>query len=730
MYRNVQTHFCLSSCSEENSILAISAAELIKRLEEVTGHSYSIDQKEAISHSQGPLWVTAGPGSGKTEVLVARTLKLMICDEIQPASIMLTTFTERAAKSLLDRISSYINDFGFKDSFDVTGLKTGTLHSLCNSIMRDFRYGEYIDLELLDQESNLFFLYNQDKILDYFKRNWQQYEPLFAGQRVSHTYGPNKWAAASVANFIFDRITEFRVDVDKMATSSNIAARGLAEIYKIYRKTLLDSYRSNLSILQEYFLRFLYTPQGKEFLSGDKRRGIPAVKHLLVDEFQDTNPIQEEIYFAISKAIDGNITVVGDDDQALYRFRGGTVDSLVNFGARSMLELRQEPKKVNLHENLRSHPAIVQWINKYISREPVMQQPGARAPGKRDMVAKSSVKGNYPAVCMISGPKVDDASDKLAEFLFSLMDRKMITDWKDVGVLFKSTRESPRNAGPYVNALRARGIPVYNPRSRALGEDEIVQQLLGTLVMTLDRNLLAYEAVSGRVKAFVTDWMNAYQSLVATNEGKEIAKYVKNSHSYMDHLAKSETLNTTVMDVLYRILSLPPFGTIKNDPNYSKRFAQITDLLDAFSAFTQQYGVLRASSTGSKSISFEFLQSLYRQFSGFIEANGLNEPEDEENIMPSGMVQVMTVHQAKGLQFPVVVVANLNDTPRVGSEHWTEDFLSQWSRHRPRGTAQTRAEQDLVRRYYVAYSRAKNLLILCCRSGSNNKWTLGEWDGY
>jgi ATP-dependent exoDNAse (exonuclease V) beta subunit len=98
--------------------------------------------------------------------------------------------------------------------------------------------------------------------------------------------------------------------------------------------------------------------------------------------------------------------------------------------------------------------------------------------------------------------------------------------------------------------------------------------------------------------------------------------------------------------------------------------------------------------------------------------------------MPAGMVQVMTVHQAKGLQFPVVVVANMSDTPRISSEHWTEDFLSEWSRHRPLGTAQSRAEQDLVRRYYVAYSRARNLLILCGKSGTNNKWTLGEWDGY
>src|SRR2546426_3306352 len=119
----------------------------------MTEKKYSQDQKDAILHSSGPLWITAGPGSGKTEVLVARTLKLIVCDQIKPESIILTTFTERAARSLLNRISSYIEDLGLGGSVDAASLKTGTLHSLCNSIMRDFRFPSFIDLELLDANS-------------------------------------------------------------------------------------------------------------------------------------------------------------------------------------------------------------------------------------------------------------------------------------------------------------------------------------------------------------------------------------------------------------------------------------------------------------------------------------------------------------------------------------------------------------------------------------------------
>ncbi|MDA4127696.1 MAG: DEAD/DEAH box helicase [Thaumarchaeota archaeon] len=701
----------------------MEAAELIQRLEKVTGNTYSDDQKTAISHGKGPLWITAGPGSGKTEVLVARTLKLILCDEIKPESIILTTFTERASKSLLNRVSSYVDDLGI--DVDATSIRTGTLHSICNSVMRDFRYPDYIDLELLDENSRPFFLYNQDPIIEYFQERWQRYQPLFK-YGVNPAYGPNKWLATDAAGYLFDRVTEFRVDVDKMGESDDPAASGLARIYKQYRQGLRQSYRSDLSVLQEYFLQFLGTAHGKQFLGGDEERDIAPVEYLLVDEFQDTNPIQEDIYFLIAKAIGNNITVVGDDDQALYRFRGGTVDSLVSFGDRCRKELGVEPKTVNLNENLRSHPGIVDWINNYISSEKVMQQKGARAPDKREMVAKGPVKGDYPPVCAILGRRAEDAAERLGDFLLSLKRDKLITDWRDVGILFRSTREGPRNAGPYVDALRARSIPIYNPRNRALHEDPVIQQIFGALVVTLDRDLVAYGSISGRVKDMADDWIGAYQALARMPQAKQLAEYVKESQQSIAKLPIKEVLGITLMDVFYRILSLPPFTDLKSDPNYATRFAEITDLLDAFSAFTLQYGVLRSSSSAEGLISFRFLQSLYREFTGFIDTYGLNDPEDEEEVMPAGYVQVMTVHQAKGLQFPVVVVDNLGDTPKSGSDHWTEDFLASWSRRKPFGTAQARAEQDFVRRYYVAYSRARNLLILCGRQNSTTSWVLGE----
>ena len=705
----------------------LAAKELLTKLQTATRKTYSDDQRDAILYGAGPLWITAGPGSGKSEVLVARALKLMISDEVPAASIVLTTFTEKAAANLVDRITSYLSDLGFSEEIDATELQTGTLHSLCNAIMRDHRYPEFIDLELLDENSRMFFLYNQKDIVEYFQTNWKDFRPIIPGYGISETYGPNKWAATGAAAFMFDRITEFRVDVEAMRNGRNKAARSLADIYDVYRDSLMEKYRCDFATLQEYFLEFLDGPHGAEFLRGDPGRQRPPVTHILVDEFQDTNPIQEEIYFKMASGAPHNLAVVGDDDQALYRFRGGTVDSLVHFGDRCSSAWNVRPHRVNLNENRRSHPGIVQWFNGYVFGSAPMKRPLARAPGKREMVPKASVGGDYPPVCAILKGSMDDAATTLTDFLLGLKSRKLISDWKDVAILLRSTRESPHNAAPYVDALDAKGIPVYNPRNRGLHDDPRIQQLLGTLIATLDKEFETLESVRGRVLGEIQKWVKAYQDLVETPEGKDVLEYVTRSRSKIEELEAGVLMNTTIMDILYRILALEPFRTLKENPNYATRFAGITGLMDAFTSFTQGYGLLRTSSAEAGRMSWKFLRAFYYQFSGFIEAQGLNDPEDPENLVPPGYVQVMTVHQAKGLEFPIVVVGSLSDAPHVSGDNWTEDFLSPWTARKPVGSASDRAEQDLIRRFYVAYSRAKNLLILCGKKGTTSRWARGDW---
>lgn len=708
--------------------------ELLSNLEKVTGKEYSDSQKDAILHPSGPLWITAGPGSGKTEVLVGRALRLILCENVPPGSIILTTFTERAAANLTHRIASYLDELGFAE-VDTTDLWAGTLHSLCNRIMRDYRFAEFRDLELLDEVGRSFFLIEQKDILDDLKSQWKSFPELFGGG-VSPAYGPNRWAQVSAAGFIFDRLTEFMVDIDKMASSKLAKARFLAILYRTYRERLRNNYRCDLSVLQEYFLHFLASHTGAEFLRGNPAKGRPPVSQILVDEYQDTNPIQEAIYFELARDAPHNLAVVGDDDQALYRFRGGTVDSLVDFGANAHTRWMADPHRVNLLENYRSHRAIVEWVNDYVGSFAVMKKHGARAPDKKRLIPKSDVSGDYPAVCMISGDGATEVANKAAEFLLAIRSQGLISDWRDVGVLLHSTKETRGNARPYVEAFESRGIPVYNPRNRSLHRDPLVAQLLGALTVTLDRERKVFDGkyqggknneIKGRARSTVEFWLAAYKALAASKEGAALAKYVARSHRAISKKKYDELLNTTVMDVLYRILSFEPFSSALKDPNHATQLATITGLVDAFTVYREGRGLLRASTRiPGGGLSTQLLTAYYYQFAGFIEASGLNDPEDPEDLMPSGYVQMMTVHQAKGLEFPIVLAGSLGNEPRVGRDHWTEDFLAPWSPRKPHGTSKDRAAQDLVRKFYVAFSRPKNALVLCASDSDGNKWGLGR----
>ena len=119
--------------------------ELIQALERLPNRNFRLDndQKTVIRHGSGPLWVIAGPGSGKTDSIVFRCLKLLVVDKVPPASIILTTFTEKAANNLQTRISEYMQYLiGIDKSLepiDYNRIRVDTLHGLCNDIMQEFK---------------------------------------------------------------------------------------------------------------------------------------------------------------------------------------------------------------------------------------------------------------------------------------------------------------------------------------------------------------------------------------------------------------------------------------------------------------------------------------------------------------------------------------------------------------------------------------------------------------
>jgi DNA helicase-2/ATP-dependent DNA helicase PcrA len=205
------------------------------------------------------------------------------------------------------------------------------------------------------------------------------------------------------------------------------------------------------------------------------------------------------IYFTLAELINGNISVVGDDDQALYRFRGGTVECLVDFPNKCKSKLGRDPAVVQLMTNYRSVSEITEFCEWLIEGVPAMKEPGARAPGKKMMKSKRGKGIGYVPVLKIMGESKEDAAEKTARTIKSIINSKIVSNPAEIAILFRSTRESKKHAGPLVEKLRKLNIPVYNPRSKSFLDSEEIQCMLGALIRILDKDLEVAQQLKGRL---------------------------------------------------------------------------------------------------------------------------------------------------------------------------------------------------------------------------------------
>ena len=195
---------------------------------------------------------------------------------------------------------------------------------------------------------------------------------------------------------------------------------------------------------------------------------MPGVCWVLVDEYQDTNLIQEEIYLTLANRTPFNIAVVGDDDQALYRFRGGSVECMVTFDQACAVFLGMQAGRVArfpLVANFRSHAGIVAFCEAYITAFASMARPGARVPNKPALVPRSSIVGAYPSVGQLRAATMDAVAARFAETVQDLVANRVVQDYSQCCLLRKSTKETPNNAQKGAVAI---GVGINLKRSPAV----------------------------------------------------------------------------------------------------------------------------------------------------------------------------------------------------------------------------------------------------------------------
>ncbi len=737
--------------------------DFINAIEAIPGRGFRLDnnQKIVISHGDGPLWVIAGPGSGKTDSIVFRCLKLLVVDKVSPASIILTTFTEKAANNLQTRISQYMQYLIAIDKSLETivynRIRVDTLHGLCNDRMQEFRFTGYQNYRLLDDiEQRLFIIehssstsldstvsQNYDDLWPGFPYVFAIFDPLTTSiWNPNSGRPPNRNIKTKGLSKLFNRIVEDRLDTNAMYAEGG-SWETLVKAYEEYRNKLFDNYRCDFAHVQLKFLDFLKSQQSSLFLYGDGTDQYPGVKHVLVDEYQDTNQIQEEIYFKLAEN-SKNLCVVGDDDQALYRFRGGTVDCMVNFENSCQQKWKiPEITSVFLSTNYRSNPGIITFYDGYMRSFQEMSLPGARVRGKPPLTAGSAINGSYPPVAIHRGKNADEVAEFFANMLEYLLDKQLIHDYSECVLLLHSTKRSKYKAGPFMDALENHNIPYYNPRSKGLLEQEEIKVILGGLLKIIDPSSTAQRAVKfPAIREICDEWRGEFDRVAANN--KDLRDYVTSYANSILRMGPSTSVGVNLLEIFYDLLNFPPLSDWIDDPERSTRIGVVCNVLDAYSNVPNSkntknmLGFLYTSSNVNQGISFTWRKNFYYSLLGLLASEGLNEAEDEIENFPRGRVPIMTIHQSKGLEFPLVFVYGLSsaivDMASVQMESDFAKFSRNSNNSSTRFTTEQKVKQDLVRRFFVAYSRAQYALILLAKRteytrpgvgfGGDSNWTV------
>lgn len=594
------------------------------------------EQLAVATAAGGPMLVIAGAGTGKTRALTYRLAHLVHAG-VEPSRILLVTFTNRAAREMLARAEQLV-------AADARLIWGGTFHHVANRILR--QHGQCLgissEFSILDREdsADLLAACVTDEGIEIKKRRFPKKKVLASiSSFVANTLQPLEAVLAT-------RFSPFASDAERIERVVNLYARRKRERQMLDYDDLLSAW---LKLLQEH----------------DEVRQLLATQfqHILVDEYQDTNAIQGAILDQVAQ-VHRNLCVVGDDAQSIYSFRGANFENILRFRDRY-----PDANEYRLETNYRSTPEILALANANIANNE-MRLPKNLRP--------SRPSGLKPAVVTCIDHFVQ--SRFIAEYILQLLDegRELL----DIAVLYRShwhaleiELELKQHNIPYevrgglrffeqahIKDVLAYMRIVHNPK------DEMawlrVLRLLPQVGGVLSKRILVHVAAT---EAPLTEAQHASTAAVLPRAARS---HYQLFGTLLGHLAELRS----PAEMLDRALDFYQDHLVTHYDNADQRREDIEGL----SAFASNYNTLEA-----------FLSdvSLSGEFSGETCEDG----PDEQHF-----VTLSTVHQAKGLEWPVVLI------PWVADGRFPTDLAM--------GTPEELEEERRV--FHVAVTRAKDELYL------------------
>lgn len=597
-------------------------------------------QKEAVFYTEGPLLVLAGAGSGKTRVLTHRVVYLIEEKGINPWNIMAITFTNKAAGEMRERVDKLV-------SFGAESVWVSTFHSSCVRILRRH-------IEALGYSSD-FTIYDSDDQKTLMKQVLKKLD-------VDTKLYKERSMLGQISSAKDQLITPEEMELN---AGSDIRQKKTAQIYKAYQDELkknnaldfddlivktVELFENNPEVLNYYQERFRY---------------------IMVDEYQDTNYAQFKLVSLLAKKY-RNLCVVGDDDQSIYKFRGADVRNILDFE-----EAFPGAKVIKLEQNYRSTQNILNAANEVIRHN-------------RDRKRKTlwTANGEGGLVKVRQYNTAEEEADAIARSM-----RNTGRPWKEIAVLYRTNAQSrlleERCIAHNIPYRLVGGVNFYQRKeikdilaylkTIANGVDDLAVQ---RIVNVPKRGIGA--TTLGRVTVFASEHgMSLYDALKESRMVPGIGKAVGKIGGFIEQIENFKRLEKEG----YTIKEL--IGAILEDTGYQKE-------LEADGEVEAQTRMENIEELINKAVSYEN-ESEAPNLGEFLEEVALvadiDRMDDSEE-----RVTLMTLHSAKGLEFPLVYLAGMEDGLFPGMMAISADDRSELEEER--------------RLCYVGITRAKEELVM------------------
>jgi len=608
----------------------------------------SESQKDAVRSDARYIRVIAGAGAGKTETLTRRIVYLLLCEGVDPCEIVAFTFTEKAAQSMKSRLYQRMDQLGRRDVLKRLGeMYIGTIHSYCLRLLEDY-YGMG-DYDVFDENQEMAFLLRVGWVLG-----------LGTGGRYSQ----------NCENFL----SSLSVFYSELLDRDELEERA-PEFYD-----MLATYEEQLDAHRRLtFDRLVYEAVKK--LEEDPGR-LSGIKHLIVDEFQDINKAQFRLIELIGKF--ASVFVVGDPRQSIYQWRGSNESFFLEFES-----MFPEAATVNIGENWRSAKEIVRVSNRFAD--------------SFEKVKYGHLESMRPIDGELTKVRFDSPSEE-ADWVASQIQRLVEEKgckYSDFSVLLRSVNTS---AEPFLDAFQRRGIPFLVGGNVGLFRRDEAQAV---------GRLLSWAWKDGFWVENPNDWRTRINGDELLTTGLDLWSRAFRRRLPPDIRSQLEEWKEKILDgeypdfkSLYHHL-LVLLGYHELDPENPLDAAVMANL-GRFSSILGDFEV--AHRLGGRRRSWE---SELKDLCWFMNtyANKSYEEGVVEDLRKANAVQISTVHQAKGLEWPVVFIPALVNqrfpSKNAGKEREWLIPRDMFDAKRYEGGV-----EDEKRLFYVAITRAMDVAVL------------------